>query len=120
MEYANLGSTGLKVSRICLGCMSYGSPKWRDWVLDYDASKPFFKRALDLGINFFDTADMYSDGESEVVTGRALRELGVSREKVVVATSSQRCCMFRIATDTLASRPCRIITTWCIAKKNAK
>ncbi len=86
MEYVNLGSTGLKVSRICLGCMSYGSPKWRDWVLDYDTSKPFFRRALDLGINFFDTADMYSDGESEVVTGRALKELGVAREQVVVAT----------------------------------
>ena len=65
MEYVNLGKTGLKVSRICLGCMSYGSSEWRDWVLDYDQSKPFFKRALELGINFFDTADMYSDGESE-------------------------------------------------------
>jgi aryl-alcohol dehydrogenase-like predicted oxidoreductase len=78
MEYVNLGKTGLKISRICLGCMSYGSSKWRDWVLDYDQSKPFFKRALDLGINFFDTADMYSDGESEVVTGRALKEFGSS------------------------------------------
>ena len=86
MEYTNLGTTGLKVSRICLGCMSYGSPKWRDWVLDYDAAKPFYKRALDLGINFFDTADVYSDGESEVVTGRLLKEFGVSREQVVVAT----------------------------------
>lgn len=86
MEYVNLGTTGLKVSRICLGCMSYGSSKWRDWVLDYDASKPFFKRALELGINFFDSADMYSDGESEVVLGRALRELSVARDKVVVAT----------------------------------
>jgi aryl-alcohol dehydrogenase-like predicted oxidoreductase len=86
MEYANLGTTGLKVSRICLGCMSYGSSKWRDWVLDYDASKPFFKRALELGINFFDSADMYSDGESEIVLGRALKELSVARDKVVVAT----------------------------------
>ncbi|MEO8005502.1 MAG: aldo/keto reductase [Betaproteobacteria bacterium] len=86
MEYTNLGTTGLKISRICLGCMSYGTPKWRDWVLDYEASKPFYKRALELGINFFDTADVYSDGESEVVTGRVLRELGVSREQVVVAT----------------------------------
>jgi aryl-alcohol dehydrogenase-like predicted oxidoreductase len=68
MAYVNLGSTGLKVSRICLGCMSYGSSKWRDWVLDYGASKSFFKRALELGINFFDTADMYSDGESEVAS----------------------------------------------------
>lgn len=86
MEYTNLGTTGLKISRICLGCMSYGSPKWRDWVLDYEASKPFYKRAIDLGINFFDTADVYSNGESEVVTGRMLKELGVSREQVVVAT----------------------------------
>ena len=86
MQYVNLGTTGLKVSRICLGCMSYGSSKWRDWVLDYDASKPFYKRALELGINFFDNADMYSDGESEVVLGRALRELSVARDKVVVAT----------------------------------
>jgi len=86
MDYVNLGTTGLKVSRICLGCMSYGSSKWRDWVLDYDASKPFYQRALDLGINFFDTADMYSAGESEVVLGRALRDLSVARDKVVVAT----------------------------------
>lgn len=68
MAYVNLGRPGLKVSRICLGCMSYGSSKWRDWVLDYDASKSFFKRALELGINFFDTADMYSDGEGEVAS----------------------------------------------------
>lgn len=86
MEYTNLGTTGLKISRICLGCMSYGTPKWRDWVLDYEASKPFYKRAIELGINFFDTADVYSNGESEVVTGRMLKELGVSREQVVVAT----------------------------------
>jgi len=86
MDYVNLGSTGLKVSRLCLGCMTYGSPKWRDWVLDYEASKPFFKRALELGINFFDTADMYSLGESEVVTGKALKEFGPGRDKVVIAT----------------------------------
>ncbi len=86
MEYVNLGSTGLKVSRICLGCMSYGSSKWRDWVLDYDASKPFIQRALELGINFFDTADMYSKGESEVVVGRAFKELGTPRDKLVIAT----------------------------------
>ncbi len=86
MEYTNLGTTGLKISRICLGCMSYGTPKWRDWVLDYEASKPFYRRAIELGINFFDTADVYSNGESEVVTGRMLKELGVSREQVVVAT----------------------------------
>jgi len=86
MEYIRLGSTGLKVSRICLGCMTYGSPKWRDWVLDYDQSKPFIRRALDAGINFYDTADVYSLGESEVVLGKALKEFGVQRDKVVVAT----------------------------------
>ena len=60
MDYVRLGSTGLKVSRLCLGCMTYGSKKWRDWVLDEDESRPFFRRALEAGINFFDTADMYS------------------------------------------------------------
>ncbi len=86
MKYVNLGNTGLKVSRICLGCMSYGSSKWRDWVLDYEQSKPFFRKALDLGINFYDTADMYSKGESEIVLGRALKEFAVPRDRVVVAT----------------------------------
>jgi aryl-alcohol dehydrogenase (NADP+) len=86
VEYVNLGRTGLKVSRICLGCMTYGTPKWRPWVLDEDQSRPFFRRAWEAGINFFDTADMYSDGASEEVLGRALRELAVPRERVVVAT----------------------------------
>ncbi len=86
MEYVNLGRTGLKVSRLCLGCMTYGSPKWRPWVLDEAASRPFFRRAWEAGINFFDTADMYSDGVSEEVLGRALRELAIPREQVVVAT----------------------------------
>jgi aryl-alcohol dehydrogenase (NADP+) len=86
MEYVNLGTTGLKVSRICLGTMTYGSPKWRDWVIDYDASKPFIQRAWELGINFFDTADVYSLGESEVVLGRAIRELGIPRDRIAIAT----------------------------------
>jgi aryl-alcohol dehydrogenase-like predicted oxidoreductase len=64
MQYINLGRTGLKVSRICLGTMTYGTPAWRDWVLDEEASRPFIRRALDLGINFFDTADVYSNGAS--------------------------------------------------------
>lgn len=85
MQYVNLGRTGLKVSRICLGAMSYGAPQWRDWVLDEETSRPFFKRALELGINFFDTADMYSRGVSEEVTGRALRDFA-RREEVVIAT----------------------------------
>jgi len=86
MNYVNLGSTGLKVSRICLGTMTYGSSKWRKWVLDEEASRPFIKRALETGINFFDTADMYSDGASEEVLGRALKEFKVSRDRVVIAT----------------------------------
>ena len=85
MQYLNLGRTGLKVSRICLGTMTYGTPKWRPWVLDEEASRPFVKRALELGINFFDTADMYSDGASEEVLGRAIRDF-VRREDVVIAT----------------------------------
>ncbi len=86
MQYVNLGSTGLKVSRICLGAMTYGSKKWREWVLDEEESQPFIKRALEAGINFFDTADMYSLGASEEVLGRALKEFGPSRDKLVIAT----------------------------------
>jgi len=86
MEYTNLGKTGLKVSRICLGAMTYGSKKWRDWVLDEAESRPFIQRALELGINFFDTADMYSMGASEEVLGRALKDFGAGRDRLVVAT----------------------------------
>src|SRR3982751_92079 len=86
MEQVRLGNTGLKVSRICLGTMTYGTPKWRDWVLDEEASKPFIKKALDAGINFFDTADIYSIGESEVVLGNALKDMAPKRERVVIAT----------------------------------
>ena len=86
MEYVNLGSTGTKVSRICLGTMTYGSKKWREWILEEEESKPFFKRALEAGINFFDTADVYSIGVSEEVTGRALKEFGPGRDKLVIAT----------------------------------
>lgn len=85
MEYVRLGTTGLKVSRICLGTMTYGSSKWRDWVLDEEESRPFFKKALEAGINFFDTADMYSLGASEEVVGRALADFA-KRDEVVLAT----------------------------------
>jgi aryl-alcohol dehydrogenase-like predicted oxidoreductase len=85
MEYLNLGKTGLKVSRLCLGCMTYGTSKWREWVLDEEQSRPFLKRALEAGINFFDTANMYSDGVSEEVVGRALRDFA-RRDEVVLAT----------------------------------
>jgi len=87
MEYVRLGNTGLKVSRICLGTMTYGTPQWRPWILDEAASRPFFVRALEHGINFFDTADMYSRGVSEEVVGRALHELA-GRDQVVIATKA--------------------------------
>ena len=83
--YTTLGNTGLTVSRICLGCMSYGRSSWRSWVLDAKEALPFFRAALDAGINFFDTADMYSLGASEEVTGRALREMA-RMEEIVLAT----------------------------------
>ena len=86
MDYVNLGRTGVKVSRVCLGCMTYGSSRWRPWVLDEADSRPFFRQAWEAGVNLFDTADMYSDGASEEVLGRALRELAVPREQVVIAT----------------------------------
>ncbi len=85
MQYVRLGQTGLKVSRICLGMMTYGTPQWRPWVLDETASRPLVKHAVDLGLNFFDTADMYSAGESEALTGKFLKAY-CKREEVVVAT----------------------------------
>ena len=95
MEYVNLGKTGLKVSRICLGCMTYGSPATgkllpgrQPWALNEADSKPFFRQALDLGINFFDTANVYSGGDSEGVLGRFLKA-HVRRESVVIATKVQ-------------------------------
>jgi aryl-alcohol dehydrogenase (NADP+) len=85
MEYVRLGNTGLKVSRLCLGCMTYGSSKWRSWVLDDEAAMPFFQKAIEAGINFFDTADVYSEGDSERVTGKALKTFA-KRHEVVLAT----------------------------------
>jgi len=87
MHYVRLGHTGLKVSRLCLGAMTYGTPEWRPWVLDEAASRPFIARALEQGINFFDTADMYSRGVSEQVLGRALKAL-TTRDQVVLATKA--------------------------------
>ncbi len=85
MDYVRLGSTGVKVSRLCLGTMTYGTPEWRPWVLTEADSRPFYRRALEHGINFFDTADMYSRGMSEEVLGRAMKDL-VRRDEVVIAT----------------------------------
>ena len=86
MDYINLGSTGMKVSRLSLGMMTYGAKTWREWVLEEEESKPFIRRAIEAGINFFDTADVYSLGVSEEITGRALKEYAASREEVVIAT----------------------------------
>jgi len=86
MQYTKLGPTGTTVSRIALGMMTYGSSQWRPWVLNEPEAKPFVRRAIELGINFFDTADMYSNGESEVVTGRLLREVNFPRDRAIVAT----------------------------------
>ena len=88
MDFLSLGNSGLKVSRLCLGCMSYGSSKARPWILEEEAALPFFRQALEAGINFFDTADLYSQGMSEEVTGRALKKLGVRREEVIIATKA--------------------------------
>ncbi|HEV1997363.1 MAG TPA: aldo/keto reductase [Candidatus Dormibacteraeota bacterium] len=87
MDYVNLGRTGLQVSRICLGCMTYGDPKrgTHSWTLDEETSRPLLKRALELGINFLDTANVYSDGSSEEIVGRVIRDHG-HREDIVLAT----------------------------------
>jgi aryl-alcohol dehydrogenase-like predicted oxidoreductase len=87
MDYVRLGSTELNVSRLCLGTMTYGTPNWRPWVLDEATSRPFIKRALEHGINFFDTANMYSLGVSEEVVGRALKDFA-RRDDVVIATKA--------------------------------
>ena len=86
MKYTNLGNTGVSVSRICLGMMTYGSKSWRDWVLEYDEALPILSRAWEAGINFYDTADVYSNGASEEVLGRMVRDLGIDREDIVIAT----------------------------------
>ena len=86
MQYTNLGKTGMKVSRLCLGMMSYGSKQWREWVLNEEEARPFVKCALDAGLNFFDTADVYSTGESERITGNLFKHFGVKRENIVLAT----------------------------------
>jgi aryl-alcohol dehydrogenase-like predicted oxidoreductase len=85
MDYTRFGKTGMKVSKLCLGCMTYGSTKWRDWVLEEEASRPFIREALERGINFFDTADVYSLGASEEILGRAIKDFA-KRDEVVIAT----------------------------------
>jgi aryl-alcohol dehydrogenase-like predicted oxidoreductase len=86
MQYVNLGGSGAKVSRICLGTMNFGSKRWRSWMLEDAEARPLIKRALDLGINYFDTANLYSLGASETLLGRALKDIGPPRDRLVVAT----------------------------------
>ena len=78
MQYTRLGSTGLKVSRLCLGCMTYGSKKWREWVLEEEEGRPFIRRALESALTSYDTADMYSLGVSEEILGRALQDFATA------------------------------------------
>src|SRR5512142_1317427 len=86
MQYVNLGKSGLKVSRLCLGMMTYGSTKWREWVLEGKEAIPFVRHSLEAGINFFDTADVYSLGASEEALGNALKACNAKRENVIIAT----------------------------------
>lgn len=90
MQYVKLGNTGIDVSRICLGCMSFGKPKSENgvfpWAKDYDEAIPIFKKAIDLGINYFDTANVYQMGTSEEITGRLIKDFGLNRDEIVVAT----------------------------------
>ncbi len=86
MDFKSLGHTGVRVSPLCLGMMTYGSKKWREWILEEDESRPLVRRAVEAGINFFDTADVYSLGESEVLTGKLLREFQPRRDELVIAT----------------------------------
>jgi aryl-alcohol dehydrogenase-like predicted oxidoreductase len=88
MDYVNFGSTGLRVSRLALGTMGFGSRSWRKWALEEEESRPIIRKALELGINFFDTADMYSIGMSEQILGRALKDFGPARDRVVIATKA--------------------------------
>ena len=89
MDYLRLGSSGLKVSRICLGMMSYGDRQWRDWMLDETAAEPIVRRAVEAGVIYFDTADVYSAGVSEQITGRLLRMFFAHRDDYVLATKGQ-------------------------------
>ena len=114
MQYTTLGHTGLTVSRLCLGCMSYGDPRWRTWVLDEGEAQPFFRLALDSGINFFDTADMYSLGVSEEVTGRALRAMA-NLDEIVIATK-----VFWPMSDAPNRQACRASTSCRRARRSLR
>ena len=95
MEYVRLGKSGLKISKVVLGCMSYGSSGWQEWVLNEDAALPLLKHAFDVGINTWDTADVYSHGRSEEIIGKALKEYNIPRSKVVILSK----CYFGVSLD---------------------
>ncbi len=86
MDYRRMGNTGVRISQLCLGMMTYGSKQWREWILEENEARPLIQKAVEAGINFFDTADVYSLGESEVLTGKLLREFQPRRDELVVAT----------------------------------
>ncbi|KAH7107891.1 Aldo/keto reductase [Auriculariales sp. MPI-PUGE-AT-0066] len=98
MEYQRLGSSGLKISKVILGCMSYGSSKWQGWVLDEDASLPLFKAAYDAGITTWDTADVYSNGESERLVRKAIDKYQIPRERLVILSK----CFFPVNEDDIS------------------
>jgi aryl-alcohol dehydrogenase-like predicted oxidoreductase len=95
MQYNRLGKSGLKISKVIFGCMSLGTPEWQDWVLDEAASLPLLKHAYDVGLNTWDTADIYSHGKSEEIIGKALKQYNIPRNKVVILTK----CYFRVSED---------------------
>lgn len=130
MEYIKLGKTGLSVSRICLGCMSYGDKRWREWVISAEDARAHFAAALETGVNFFDTADVYSTGVSEEITGRWLGEMA-ARDEIVLATKvngpmgpgPNRRGLSRQApasADGIVSSRCRTITTSFIVRKSER
>ena len=86
MKYTQFGNTGISVSRICLGMMTYGNKAWREWILEYDDSLPILTKAWEAGINFYDTADVYSNGASEEVLGKMIKDLAIDREEIIIAT----------------------------------
>jgi len=121
MEYTRLGATGLSVSRICLGMMSYGSPSWREWVLELDASRPLVRAAVDAGVIFFDTADMYSLGASEEVTRTLLGEFFPARDDYVLATKVFNPMSDGPAVADVAKarglRPAQVALAWVLQRK---
>jgi aryl-alcohol dehydrogenase-like predicted oxidoreductase len=95
MEYTRLGNSGLKISKVIFGCMSFGSSDWQDWVIDEEAALPLLKHAYDVGLNTWDTADVYSNGRSEEIIGKAIKQYGIPRSKIVILSK----CYFGVTDD---------------------